>query len=220
MDLSLFIKYGPSLLQGFGVTVMCWLLGSLIGLAAGFLLAILYRNVRALRLLLRVVIEAIRGTPFLVQLFLLYGAGPSIGIRLNAPTAGVVALGIYSAAYLAEIFRGGFDAAPQGQIEAALSLGMKRSTVLRRITMPSVIAVITPAIVNMLIVLSKETVVLSVITVPELMYATQTMAGDTFATLQSFIALALFYWLFIETIARGGKWVERRFSRHQPEKRT
>ncbi|WP_457832262.1 ABC transporter permease subunit, partial [Staphylococcus aureus] len=73
---------------------------------------------------LQAYVEAIRGTPFLVQLFLLYDGGPSIGLRLPAVTCGIVALGVYGSAYFAEIFRAGFAAVPAGQMEAAASLGM------------------------------------------------------------------------------------------------
>ena len=141
--------------------------------------------------LLRVFIEVFRGTPFLVQLFLLYAGGPYIGLRLSATTAGVLGLGLYSSAYFAEIFRGGFAAVPVGQIEAAMSVGMKPSDVLWRVTLPAALIAAVPPIVNMLIVLSKETVVLSIITVPELMYQMQTMAAETFTAFDAIFAMAV-----------------------------
>ena len=95
-----------------------------------------------------------------MQLFLLYAGGPSIGLRLNATTAGIVGLGLYSSAYFAEIFRAGFSAVPVGQIEAAVSIGMAPFDTLTRVSMPVALIAAVPAIVNMLIILSKETVVL------------------------------------------------------------
>ena len=77
-----------------------------------------------LRWALRAFIEVFRGTPFLMQLFLIYAGGPSIGLRLGATTAGIVGLGLYSSAYFAEIFRAGFASVPAGQIEAATSVGI------------------------------------------------------------------------------------------------
>lgn len=203
--------YGPLLLSGFGVTVLCWGIGSVIGLVFGFAVALLYRlKFRPLRWLLRAYIEIIRGTPFLMQLFLLYDGGPYVGIRLAATTAGIVGLGIYSAAYFAEIYRAGFAAVPRGQIEAAVALGMPPVAILRRITLPAMLVAIVPAIVNMLIVLSKETVILSIITVPELMYQMETMGAETFTAFQGIFAMAIFYWILVEVLSRLGTHIERR----------
>jgi polar amino acid transport system permease protein len=213
MDFRVLLHYAPSLLSGFGVTVLCWTSGAAIGLVLGFIVALLYRlPVRPLRWLLRAYIEIIRGTPFLVQLFLLYSGGPFIGLRLSATTAGILGLGVYAAAYFAEIFRAGFASVPRGQIEAAVSLGMHPASILRRITLPAMLVAIIPAVVNMLIILSKETVILSIITVPELMYQMQTMAAETFTAFESIFAMAIFYWLLVEAVSRIGRRVERRIT--------
>lgn len=211
MDASLWLHYGPMLASGFGVTVLCWACGAAIGLALGFIVALLRRlPFPPLRWLLRAYIEVLRGTPFLVQLFLLYSGGPSFGLRLDATTSGILGLGVYASAYFAEIFRAGFESVPRGQVEAAASLGMAQHTILRRIMLPSMLVAILPALVNMLILLTKETVVLSIITVPELMYQMLTMASETFAAFQSILAMALFYWLLVEAIARAGRAAESR----------
>ena len=126
MSFEVLWRYMPSLLGGFGVTVLCWSLGAALGLVLGFAIALLNRlRFAPLRWLLQACVEIIRGTPFLMQLFLLYAGGPFIGLRLSATTAGVVGLGLYSSAYFAEIFRGGFNAVPVGLVEAAISVGMK-----------------------------------------------------------------------------------------------
>ena len=204
-------RYAPSLVSGFGVTVMCWSAGGALGLILGFIISLLYRLPFApLRWLLRALIEVFRGTPFLMQLFLLYAGGPYIGLKLNATTAGVVGLGLYSSAYFAEIFRGGFAAVPHGQIEAAMSVGMGPRDTLLRVTLPGALIAAVPPIVNMLIVLSKETVVLSIITVPELMYQMQTMAAETFTAFDAIFAMAVFYWLLVEATSRLGRRVEAR----------
>jgi polar amino acid transport system permease protein len=204
-------RYAPSLLSGFGVTVLCWAAGGALGLVLGFVVALLRRLPFApLRWLLRALIEVVRGTPFLVQLFLLYAGGPYIGLKLSATTAGIVGLGLYSSAYFAEIFRGGFAAVPVGQIEAAMSVGMSPRDTLLRVTLPGALIAAVPPIVNMLIVLSKETVVLSIITVPELMYQMQTMAAETFTAFDAIFAMAIFYWLLVEATSRLGRRVETR----------
>ena len=105
MSFEVLWRYAPALIGGFGVTILCWSLGSALGLALGFAITLLNRLAFApLRWLLRVYVEIIRGTPFLVQLFLLYAGGPSIGLRLSATAAGVIGLGLYSSAYFSEIF--------------------------------------------------------------------------------------------------------------------
>jgi polar amino acid transport system permease protein len=211
MSLDLFWRYAPSLLSGLGVTILCWVAGSALGLLLGFALALARRlRIAPLNWLIRAFIELFRGTPFLVQLFLLYAGGPSIGVRLSATAAGVLGLGLYSSAYFAEIFRAGFAAVPTGQIEAAVSVGMAPFDTMMRITVPGALIAAVPAIVNMLIILSKETVVLSIITVPELMYQVQTMAAETFTAFDAIFAMAVFYWLLVEAVSRLGARFEAR----------
>jgi len=211
MNWDVLLHYAPSLIGGFGVTVMCWSAGCALGLLIGFAIALLYETrFRALRALLRFYVEVVRGTPFLMQLFLLYAGGPSIGLRLSATAAGILGLGLYSTAYFSEIFRGGFAAVPSGQVEAAMSVGMPPRFILTRVRLPVALVVATPPIVNTLIVMSKETVVLSIITVPELMYQMQTMAAETFTAFDAIFAMAVFYWLLVEFVSRLGRRVERR----------
>lgn len=211
MNFDVLWRYAPALISGFGVTVLCWGAGSVLGLALGAAIALGRRApLPPLRWLLRVYVEVVRGTPFLMQLFLLYAAGPSIGLRLSATAAGVIGLGIYSSAYFAEIFRAGFAAVPKGQIDAAVSIGMAPLDILWRIMLPGALVAAVPPIVNTLVVLSKETVVLSIITVPELMYEMQTMAAETFTAFDAIFAMAVFYWLLVEVVSRLGRRVERR----------
>ena len=211
MSLDLVWHYAPSLLSGFGVTILCWAAGSALGLVLGFAIALLRRlRIAPLNALIRAFIELFRGTPFLVQLFLLYAGGPSIGLRLSATAAGILGLGLYSSAYFAEIFRAGFAAVPVGQIEAAASVGMTPFDTMMRVMLPGALIAAVPAIVNMLIILTKETVVLSIITVPELMYQVQTMAAETFTAFDAIFAMAIFYWLLVEAVSRLGSRVETR----------
>ena len=95
-----------------------------------------------------------------------------------------------------------------GQIEAAVSVGMAPVDTMMRVMLPGALIAAVPAIVNMLIILSKETVVLSIITVPELMYQVQTMAAETFTAFDAIFTMAVFYWLLVETVSRLGTKVE------------
>ncbi|TGV11424.1 amino acid ABC transporter permease [Mesorhizobium sp. M8A.F.Ca.ET.173.01.1.1] len=211
MDIELFVKYGPALLRGFAVTVACWIVSTACAVVVGFLISLLQRyGNAAIRAVLRIYIEVIRGTPFLVQLFLLYYGGPFVGIKLDSFPAGLLALTIYGSPYFAEIFRAGFQSVPRGQIEAACATGFDELTIVRRIMLPMMLVSTLPALINFAIILTKETVILSVVTIPELRYEVQTMAAETFAFVEANLALALFFWGFVEAIARIGKALERR----------
>ena len=211
MNPDVLIRYAPALAYGFGVTIFCWAAGSVLGLAIGFAAAVADDvPSRLLNGVLRVYVEVLRGTPFLMQLFILYAGGPSIGLRLGATAAGILGLGLYSSAYYSEIFRAGFAAVPRGQVEAAMSVGMAPADILTRVRLPIALVAAAPPIVNTLIVMSKETVVLSIITVPELMYQMQTMAAETFTAFDAIFAMAVFYWSLVEVVSRLGRRVEER----------
>ncbi len=219
MELSVFLTYWPILLKGFGMTVFCWILGTAFGMALGLGLALCQRyGPRPLRWVLQAYIEIIRGTPFLVQLFVLYYGGPLIGLRLDALPAGLLGLTIYGSPYFAEIFRSAFRAVPNGQIEAARAIGMSEPTIVRRILLPVGLVSALPALVNFSIILTKETVILSIITVPELMYQTQRMSTETFRYLEANLVLALFFWFFVEMISRLGRRFERRITHYLIER--
>jgi polar amino acid transport system permease protein len=219
MDLGIFLQYGPALLRGFSLTVLCWLLGTVLGMALGLVIALVQRyGPKPLRWLIQVYIEVIRGTPFLVQLFVLYYGGPMIGLRLDALPAGLLGLTIYGSPYFAEIFRSGFRAVPIGQIEAARAIGMTELAIVRRILLPLGLVSALPALVNFSIILTKETVILSIITVPELMYQVQRMSTETFRYLEANLVLALFFWGLVEAISRFGRRIEAGITRHLIER--
>ena len=215
MEFGLFIDYGPALLSGFGMTVLCWIIGTLGGSVLGFLIALAQRyGNRLLRGVLQAYIEIIRGTPFLVQLFLLYYGGPHIGLRLGSLEAGLFGLIIYGSPYFAEIFRAGFQSVPPGQIEAARGMGFTEANIIRRIMVPMLLVSTLPALTNFAIILTKETVILSVVTVPELLYQVQTMSAETFAFVEATFALAMFFWIFVEAIAHLGRVLEKRVTHY------
>ncbi|WP_417245834.1 amino acid ABC transporter permease [Celeribacter sp.] len=208
-------RYGPDLLTGFGYTILSWALGTLLGLVLGFMIEIARRfGPGFLRYPIRAYVEFIRGTPFLVQLFVLYYGGPLIGLRLDALPAGILGLTIYGSAYFTEILRAGFDAVPVGQVEAARAIGFRNTTIITRIMVPVMMVSALPALVNFAIILTKETVILSMITVPEIMFQTQTMMSETFAFVAPILILALFFWGFVELISRFGRRLERRFTHY------
>ncbi|WP_299910119.1 amino acid ABC transporter permease [uncultured Paracoccus sp.] len=219
MEWSVFQQYGPMLLRGFGITIFCWIMGTILGMALGLTIALAQRyGPRPLRWILQAYIEVIRGTPFLVQLFVLYYGGPLVGLRLDALPAGLLGLTIYGSPYFAEIFRSGFNAVPKGQIEAARAIGMAEVSIIRRILLPLGLVSALPALVNFSIILTKETVILSIITVPELMYQVSRMSTETFRYLEANFVLALFFWGLVEAISRLGRRFETRITQHLIER--
>lgn len=211
IDLGLIAAYAPLMLAGLGVTVAVCALASVlaVGLGLALALALLARN-PLLRLTARAFVEAMRGVPVLVILFLLYYGGPSFGLRLDPAPAGVIGLGLYGAAFFAEIFRGGFLSIPRGQIEAARMVGLSRRAILRRIELPQMALLVTPPMTNQLILLIKESALVSIITIDDLTKNATRMSNETFAVFEPFLMAAVLYWLLVEAVARLGAWAEAR----------
>jgi polar amino acid transport system permease protein len=204
----------PEIFYALGVT-LCVSIVSLIGAALlGFLVAVARRyGPRWLNLALGVYVELFRGTPFIIQLYLLYFGGPYAGLSLDAIPAGLLALSVYGAAYFSEIFRAGFEAVPRGHVEAGECLGLSRVQIVGRILLPEMTMLVLPASVNMAIVLMKETAVLSVVTVPELTMTISAIGTEFYAFVECLFLLALFYWGLTEICAWLGRVSEARLSR-------
>lgn len=213
-DVGLMLRYVPDLANATLVTMAMWLGGSAMAILAGFVVALLQRyGGKALAWPLRTYVEVMRGTPFLIQLFLLYYGGPFIGLDLGYITAGLVGLTAYGAAYFAEIFRAGFQAVPRGHIEAAECAGLSHAQIVRRIIVPEMTMLVLPSTVNMVIVLLKETAVLSIITVPELTLVITGIGSQYYAFVESLFLLALFYWGLVELASLLGRKAERRLAK-------
>lgn len=208
---GLLLDHLPELAQGFALTLITWVCGTIIAVALGFGLAVLQTVPGTVhQSIIRIYTDIVRGVPFIVQLFLVYYGGPHIGLRGDALVVGTVMLGIYGSPYFCEIFRGGFASVPVGYIEAARSVGLRRSTIVMRIILPQMLVVTLPSIINLTIVLLKESTVLSVITVPELTYHVSGISSDTFAFAECFLVLALVYWALVEITIITGRHAERR----------
>lgn len=211
VDTDMIVRYGPLLLAGLATTARVCALACVIAVVAGLVLALLLAaRLIAVRVLARAYVEIMRGTPILVILFLLYYGGPSFGLVLDAEPVGVLGLGFYGAAYFAEIFRAGFQSIPQGQIEAARMVGLSQAHIVRRIKLPQMLGLVVPPSVNQVIIMVKESAVLSIITVAELTKNATQMANETFAVIEPYLAVAVLYWLLIEAISRAGQWIEAR----------
>ncbi len=214
-DLALLRQYMPDLLHGLRLTIEIWLAGSLIAIIVGAALGLpLTYGPRRVRGIVRCYVEFFRGTPLLVQLFLLYYGGPRVGLTMSAMAAGLIGLGLYGGAYFAELFRAGFTSVPAGQIEAARSFGYSARDAIRHIVLPQALILMLPPSVNLIVIILKDTAVLSILTIPELTFQVTGMTLETFAFVEPYLALALGYWLLVELTARVGHAAERRLSRH------
>jgi polar amino acid transport system permease protein len=213
-DFGLVATKLPEIFHALGVTLFVWIVGLVGASILGFLVAVARRfGPRWLDLALGAYVEVFRGTPFLIQLFLLYFGGPYVGLSLDPIPAGLLGLSVYGAAYFSEIFRAGFEAVPTGHVEAGECVGLTRAQIVRRILLPEMTMLVLPACVNMAVVLLKETAVMSVITVPELTLTISAIGTEFYAFVESLFLLALFYWALVEICGWLGRLTEARLSR-------
>jgi polar amino acid transport system substrate-binding protein len=174
-------KYLPLLLRGAAVTVELSVLAMALAVVAGLVVVLvrLYAPV-PLNWLARAYVEVIRGTPLLIQLFLIYYGLPEIGIRLNPFFAGIVGLGLNYAASESENYRAGIQSIPRGQTEAAQALGMNRWQSLRHVVLPQALRVVIPPVTNDFIAMFKDSSIVSVITMVELTKVYGMLAMSTY----------------------------------------
>eukprot|EP01037_Dinobryon_pediforme_P031402 gene31402-35869_t len=208
-DTGLIASHAGAVATATGVTFLLWLAGSGLGAIVGFIVAVGRRYGPApLKWLLFGYIEIIRGTPFLIQIYLLYFGGPFVGLTLDPLPAGLIGLAVYGGAYYAELFRTGFEAVPRGHIEAADTVGLTRAQTMRRIILPEMTMLVLPAMVNQTILMLKETAVLSIISVPELSLEVSAIGTANYAFVESFTILALVYWALVELCGAAGRAAE------------
>lgn len=160
-------------------------------------------------------INVFRGTPLLVQLFLVFYGGPYIGINLEAQQVGVLCLGCYGSAYFSEIFRAGRNAVSGGQSEAAADLGLSPWQIFTFIVWPQMFARIIQPLIGQSVILVKESSVLSIITVGELTNTAMAIANQTYAMVEIYSLMAIVYWGIAIGISRLGNKIERDYSYSQ-----
>jgi polar amino acid transport system substrate-binding protein len=169
-----------------------------------------------LRWLLVVYVEILRGTPLMLQLFVIFFVLPEVGIRIPAFYAAIAGLSINYSAYEAEIYRAGLQAVPRGQMEAALALGMSQGLALRRIIIPQAVRIVVPPVTNDFIAMFKDTSVCSVITVVELTKQYTVQQNNTGATLELAALTAILYLMMSLPLSRLASVLEKRMAR-QPK---
>jgi His/Glu/Gln/Arg/opine family amino acid ABC transporter permease subunit len=210
-DFRLIVDSVPLLLKGAVYTVQVSVLAIVFGLVLGWALGLIaVSGVRWLRGLAWAYVQFIRGTPLLVQIFLIYFGLPALGINIPAFWSGVIALGLNSGGFQAEIVRAGIESIDRGQAEAARSIGMSAFQTLLLILVPQTIRRVIPPLTNELITLTKSSSLLSAIAVLELTHAGQAIIARTFAPFEIYAAVAVMYLLLIAVLSRGSAVLERR----------
>lgn len=221
MDFSFLPKYYMFFIDGAKVTLILSAFTVVLGVILGIFIALMrISKIWTLRLFATSYIEFIRGTPMLVQVFLFYYGLPKIGIHFpEVPYLGssfpdmmaaVIALSINSSAYVAETFRAGIQAIDRGQMEAARSLGMSHAMAMRHIILPQALRNVLPALGNEFVIIIKDSSIVSVIGIGELMYSADTVKGNTFLPFEPLIVVAFIYFIMTFTLSKLLGIAERR----------
>jgi polar amino acid transport system permease protein len=208
-------SYLPGLLGGLGVSVQVALLSLLIGVPGGLLLAIgAGSKKKFVRILIIGIVEIGRGTPALVVLQIFYFGLPASGLTLSSTAASVVALATTTAAYTSEILRGGLQAVPEGEVEAAGALGMSRRDTLRFIVIPQGFRVAIPSLIGFAILIFQATSLAYTVALPELLSQAYSIGSSTFNYLSVLVLAGLMY----AAITIPASWLtsraEKRLARH------
>jgi len=215
-SLTEMISFLPPLLQGAWVTItvslVAYALALIVGLVFGIARMSRFWPINAVA---TVYVQFIRGTPLLLQLFFIYYVLPYGGVILSPFASGVSGLTINYSAYMAEVFRSGVQAIPKGQWEAGLSLGMSRRLLMRRIILPQAIRIVIPAIGNFFVSIFKDSALVSVITMRDLMFSGQLLASATFKHFEIFALVGLIYFIISYPTAKLVDYIEARLDIHR-----
>lgn len=211
------VPYFPLLLRGLYVTFYISIAAMAVGIALGLAFALgRLSPFLPLQILVRIVVDFIRGVPLLVLLiFIYYGVSIFFGIDIPALAAGIVGLGIFYGAYLSEIFRAGILEVDKGQIEAARSLGMKRMRVFQRVVLPHAFRTTLPPVTNSFISIFKDSSLVSVLAISELTRAGQEVVIGTFRAFEAYTVVALIYYVIATLLSYGSSGIERWVRRGQ-----
>jgi polar amino acid transport system permease protein len=210
--INLLLNIFPLLWSGFLTTLILTFSSLAVGLIFGLLLALMKISSNFLfRAISTVYIELVRGTPALMQIMIVYFGLPALGLNIDRFTAAIVALGLNSAAYSGEIFRAGIQSIEKGQMEAARALGMTGSMAMRLIILPQAFRVVIPPLVNEFVALLKDTSLVSVIGVADLMLRSRNMISYTANVFTPLIGASLLYLLATIPGSQLSGYLERRF---------
>lgn len=216
--LKLALDSAPFLIKGAYYTVFLSLGGMFFGLLLGFGLALMRLSpLMLLRGIARVYVSFFRGTPLLVQLFMIYYGLPELGIELDPLTAALIGFSLNMGAYACEILRAAIASVDRGQWEAGASIGMTRAQIMRRAILPQAARTALPPLGNSFISLVKDTALAATIQVPELFRQAQLITARTFEIFTMYLAAALIYWILATALSYLQNRLEERVNRHDVE---
>ncbi|ALX65560.1 amino acid ABC transporter permease [Microbacterium sp. XT11] len=205
---------GPIALAGLLGTIPLALISFALGLLIAVVVALMRISVHpVVSSVARFYISVIRGTPLLVQLFVIFYGMPAIGVTIDPWPSAIIALSLNVGGYGAEVVRAAILSVPQGQWEAAYTVGMNRTRTLTRIILPQAARVSVPPLSNTFISLVKDTSLTSTILVTELFRVTQQIAASSYQVMVVYLAAALVYWVFCLVLSFGQSALERRLDR-------
>ncbi|MGE6579186.1 amino acid ABC transporter permease [Paenibacillus xylanexedens] len=213
LDFSFLIEHWQDYARSAWVTLELSFFGVLFGTLLGVIMALMrISRIWPIKFVASAYIELIRGTPMLVQILIIHYGLTVVGVNLPAFMSGVVALTMNSSAYMAEVFRAGIQAIDKGQTEASRSLGMTNGMTLRYIILPQAFRNMLPAIGNEFIIIIKDSSLVSMIGIAEIIYTARTIQGVTFQPLAPLLVAAGLYFIITFTLANLLSWLERRLS--------
>ena len=206
-------SFGKILLPGRTMTIPLTVISFTLAMVIATITALIqFAHVRVLTQIARFYIWVIRGTPLLVQLFVVFYGLPDVGIMLDPFPAAVIVFAINEGAYCAETMRAALEAVPVGQIEAGYCVGMSYLQIMRRIVLPQALRTAFPPLSNSLIGLVKDTSLASNITVMEMFMATQRIAARTYEMLPLYCEVAVIYLMFSTVLTFVQRWGEKKLA--------
>jgi polar amino acid transport system permease protein len=201
----------PALARASLYTIGITLIGFAIALVLGLVLALLRRStITSVSRATGFVVEFIRSTPLLIQVYVIYYAGPLYGLNLSALAAGTIGIAVHYACYVSEVYRAGLNGVARGQWEAANALSLSSWRTYCGVVLPQAIRQVIPALGNYLVAMFKDTPVLSAITVVELMQQAKDIGSETFRYLEPITMTGAFFLVISLTFAAGVRHLERR----------
>ena len=213
-DWSFALEILPTLASALVITIQATVLGMLVAVTLGLVLAMLRRSrLHIVSLPAAFVIEFVRSTPLLVQMYFLFYVLPLTGVQMSPLMTGIVALGVHYATYCAEVYRAGIEAVPRGQWEAATALNMSRWRTAVGVVLPQAIPPVVPALGNYLVAMFKDTPLLSAITVVELLQQSKMIGSATFRYTEPLTLVGLLFLALSLVAARGVRGLEARLQR-------
>ena len=215
MDVSVVLDSLPMYAQAAVLTVRIAALGIVVSLAIGLLCAaITYFKVPVLRQIVAAYIELSRNTPLLVQLFFLYFGLPKLGVILSSETCAITGLAFLGGSYMAEAIRSGLESIDSIQMQSALSLGLSRLEALRHVILPQAFTVALLALTANVVFLIKETSVVGVVALPELVFVAKEQIGQAYETREALFLLVTFYLIILLPVSLLAGVIERRMRNH------